>query len=225
MAGQLAERDANRLRAPSWRDPRLLVGLLLVLGSIVAGARLIESFDHRVPVYAASVALAPGQAVRDDQLARVEVELGGQAERYLSAAAALPAGWVALREVKAGELIPRSALGRADQVGKPVMLPVDQDAARLIGPGDLVDVWVNTRKPGVASSGPEAYGTPVRMLTQAAVSRVPDPGAGRMVATRGTVGVQVMVPAEQVERLIAAVDQEARFTLVPTVGTPKAPAS
>lgn len=218
MSGQLAERDANRLRAPSWRDPRLVVGLLLVLGSVVAGARLVASFDHREKVYAAGVALAPGQVVRADQLTKVEVALGGQAERYLSAGDAPPAGAVALREVKPGELVPRSAVGRADQSGKPVMVPVDQDAARMLSAGDMVDVWVNARRPGAASSGPDAYGTPVRMLSQAAVSRVPDPASGRLGAARGTVGVLVLVPAEQVERVIAAVDQEARFTLVPSLG-------
>ena len=217
VAGQLAERDANRLRAPSWRDPRLLVGILLVLGSVVAGARLVASFDHRVPVYAAAVALAPGQAVRPDQLARVDVALGGQAERYLSAETTFSTGTVALRQVEAGELVPASALGRAHQVGKPVMVPIDQDAAGLLSVGDLVDVWVNARLPGAASTGAQAYGTPVRMLSQAAVGQVPDPVNGRLGGARGTVGVQIMVPAEQVERVIGAVDQQARFTLVPSL--------
>lgn len=231
MSGQLAERDANRLRAPSWRDPRLVVGLLLVLGSVVAGARLVASFDHREPVYAAAVALAPGQIVRADQLSRVEVALGGQVERYLSAGTALPDGSVALREVRPGELIPRSAVGRSDGSVQPVMVPVVPDAARMVSGGDLVDVWVNTRRPGAASGGPDAYGTPVKMLSQAAVSRVPDPANGRLGAVGGTVGVLVMVPAEQVERVIAAVDQNARFTLVPSVGAgagsaaPSAPTS
>ncbi len=217
MAGQLAERDANRLRAPSWADPRLLVGVLLVLGSVVAGARLIASFDQRMPVYAAAVALAPGQPVRGEQLARVEVALGGHGEQYFGSDSVLPLGAVALREVKVGELVPRTAVGSAERVGKPVMLPVDQDAARLLSAGDLVDVWVNARKGGSASAGAQAYGTPVRVLTQAALSRVPDPTAGRLGAVRNLIGVHVLVPAEHVEGLIAAVDQEARFTLVPAV--------
>ncbi len=217
-AGQLAERDANRLRAPSWRDPRLIVGLLLVLGSVVAGARVVASFDHREAVLATTVALAPGHPVREDQLDRVDVSLGGRNEYYLAGTTTVPPGAVALREIKPGELVPRSAIGSADQVGKPVMVPIDQQAAAVLASGDRVDVWVNARLPGTATSGPGAYGTPVRMLSQAAVSRVPDSTASRLGAVRGIVGVQIMVPPEQVEKLIAAVDQDARFTLVPSVG-------
>ncbi|MBK7722828.1 MAG: hypothetical protein IPI32_11575 [Austwickia sp.] len=214
MAAQLAERDAHRLRAPSWRDPRLIIGILLVLGSVVAGARLVNSFDDRAPVYAAAVAIRAGQVIQEHHLSRVGVVLGDRAEHYLDAGAGLPAGTVAVREVRAGELLPRSAIGRATHPGKPVMVPVDQDAARLITVGEAVDVWVNTRRPGAA--GGQAYGRPVKMLSQVAVSRVPE-AAGRGGVGAGTVGVHIVVPDDQVERVIEAVDQQARFTLVPVV--------
>ena len=82
---------------------------------------------------------------------------------------------------------------------------------------DLDACDANARLPGAASTGAQAYGTPVRMLSQAAVGQVPDPVNGRLGGARGTVGVQIMVPAEQVERVIGAVDQQARFTLVPSL--------
>ena len=44
---------ASRVRAPSWRDSRLLVGLLLVLLSTVLGSVVVARADDRVPVYAA----------------------------------------------------------------------------------------------------------------------------------------------------------------------------
>ena len=45
---------ALRLRNPSWRDPRLWVGVALVLVSVVAGARLLASADDTVGVWSAS---------------------------------------------------------------------------------------------------------------------------------------------------------------------------
>ena len=43
---------ATRLRRPSWRDSRLLVGVLLVLVSTVLGSVVVARADDRVPVYA-----------------------------------------------------------------------------------------------------------------------------------------------------------------------------
>lgn len=213
------DRQAARLTTPTWRDSRLLIGVVLVLASVVAGARLITSFDQRKPVYAAAVALVPGEPVHAEDLTRVEVTLGSAAERYLAADRTFALDAVALRDVRPGELVLSSAIGGRDQAGlKPVMLPVDHDSARVLVVGSRVDVWVNARR-GVAGSA--GYGVPVRILSDAAVSRVPEVSANRLANGR-TVGVQVMVPTDQVERLIAAVDQEARITLVPVVGSPQA---
>ena len=50
--------DDPRRRAPGprpgWRDPRLWVGVVLVTGSVVAGARLLAAADDMAPVWAAS---------------------------------------------------------------------------------------------------------------------------------------------------------------------------
>ena len=45
---------ARRFQTPSWRDTRLLVGVLLVLVSVVAGAVVVDRADRTVPVYAAA---------------------------------------------------------------------------------------------------------------------------------------------------------------------------
>ena len=76
---------ASRLRAPSWRDARLLVGVLLVLVSTVAGAVVVARADDRVPVYAAKEQVAPGQRLTEADLVRVDVLLGDGAAAYLPA--------------------------------------------------------------------------------------------------------------------------------------------
>lgn len=95
------------------------------------------------------------------------------------------------------------------------MVPVAGDSARVLATGSIVDVWVNDK---VAGTGSVAYGTPHRLVRNAPVGRVPGVDEGRFSGV-GTVGVQVQVPNGEVERLIAAMDQGAKITLVPTAGS------
>ena len=39
---------ATRSRRPGWRNPRLLIGLALVAGSVLVGARLVAAADDTV---------------------------------------------------------------------------------------------------------------------------------------------------------------------------------
>ena len=87
---QLPEPSAKRLQRPSWRDARLLVGVVLVLLGAAVGARIIASADDTVPMYAASTVIRPGDRLTSDNLRRVDVQLGDQASRYLSARAVVP---------------------------------------------------------------------------------------------------------------------------------------
>ena len=50
--------QANRLRRPTWKDSRLLVGLLLVLLSTALGGFVVSRAEDTVPVYAAKADLA-----------------------------------------------------------------------------------------------------------------------------------------------------------------------
>jgi len=192
------------------------VGVLLVLLATALGARVIASADDTVPMYAASSTLVPGEPVEPDQLRRVDVQLGSDLGAYVRADRSLAPDTYALREVRAGELLPLSALGPRSMVGvKPVTVPVDSGAAAALVPGSVVDVWVNQRDP--ASAAPR-YLKPQLTLQAAAVARVPDPKSALAGAT-GSASVQVMVPSERVQQLIGAVDQGAKVTLVPVPGS------
>src|SRR4249919_977186 len=132
--------EAARLRRPSWRDTRLLVGLLIVLGSVALGARVVATADDTAPVYAARVTLPAGTALSPAVLDVIKVRLGPAAGRYLSGIRPPPAGTVLLRTVTAGELVPASAMGRAEALRRrPVGIPVDGALPAGIAPGGLVD--------------------------------------------------------------------------------------
>ena len=81
---------AARLRRPSWRDSRLLVGVLIVLVSVVVGTRVMALADDTVPVFAATATLPSGHALGAADVRVVRVHLGAGAAPYLSARQAWP---------------------------------------------------------------------------------------------------------------------------------------
>jgi len=215
---ELAKPTATRLRKPSWRDTRLIVGVVIVILSMTVGAKAIAAADDTLPMYAAVSALVPGQPVTQRDVRRVEVQLGADRVRYVAADHDIAPDTVALREVRPGELVPSSALGPRSAIDlKPVSVPVDSGDATALAAGSVVDVWVNARD---RSSAVPSYGKPVKTLEAAPVARTPDTTGGGMGAAAGTTAVQIMVPEAGVEALIAAIDQGAKITLVPVPGSP-----
>lgn len=206
-------RPARRLQRPGWRDLRLVVGVLLVLVSVAGGLRLVSALDDTTPVYAAARDLLPGQAVTEDDLVAVPVRMGEPLAGYVDASVPVAPGTYLLRQVGAGELVPAAALGSArEALDKTVGVPVDATAAAGLRAGTVVDVWVS-RRDGEAVG--EGYLDPELLLAGAVVESVPADGPG-LGSGLGRTSVQVVVPADEVGGVIAAVDQDARVTLVPS---------
>jgi hypothetical protein len=215
---ELPKPTAARLRTPSWRDTRLVVGVVLVLLSMAIGAKVVATAGDTVPMYAAAASLVPGQQVTQGDVKRVDVHLGADGSSYVAADHDISPDTFALREVRPGELVPRSALGGKTAVNlKPVSVPADSGGAAQLDAGSVVDVWVNAKD---SSSATEKYGKPVKILKVAPVVRRPDPGGVGLGVVSGTTAVQIMVPETSVQALIAAIDQGAKITLVPVPGSP-----
>lgn len=206
---------AARIQRPSWRDSRLLVGVLLVLASVALGSYLVARADDRVPMYAAAASLTPGQSLTESAVVRVDVRLDDTVAGYLSAREPLPADRVLLREMRAGELVPLSALGTAEEAAlSQLTIAVDPTSAAPLTTGTVVDVFVNPR---VVGGTAEEYSGPELLLERVTVAAVDTDGRGLGSSGRGT-AVRVMVPSAKVPDLIAAVDLEAKVTVVPVPG-------
>lgn len=212
--GRGQPRAARRLERPGWRDLRLVVGVLLVVLSVAGGARLVAGLDDATPVYAASRDLLPGQPVEGSDLVALDVpqRLGESLHHYVDASAPLEPGTYAVRAVAEGELVPAAALGTERQaLDKTVTVPVDSSVLPRLAPGAVVDLWVSRRDPEAVG---EAYLDPERLLAGAVIDTVPEQSGGLAPAV-GRSSVAVVVPADRVGEVIAAVDQAARVTLVP----------
>lgn len=205
-------RQARRLQRPGWRDLRLVVGVLLVLLSVAGGIRLVSALDDTTAVYAAARDLLPGQPVSGEDVTTVQVRMGEGLAGYVDGSVPLEEGTHLLRPVRSGELVPVTALGTArEALDKTVSVPVESSALSGLTRGAVVDVWVS-RRDGAAVG--EAYLDPELLLAGAMVDQVPADG-NRLGMGLGRSAVQVVVPADRVGQVIAAVDQGARITLVP----------
>ncbi len=207
---------ASRLTPPSWRDSRLLVGVVLVLLATLLGAKLVAGADDRTSMYAAAVPLKPGDRLDADAVRRVDVSLDEGMVAYLSAATPLPPEGFVLREIRVGELIPQAAIGTAQDVHlQPVTIRVEADSAAGLVAGSIVDVWVSPRDEETTQ---ERYEPAVRLLGSVTVSWVPEV-RGAFGATSATRAVQVLVPVDDVATVITAQGERSRFTLVPVPGS------
>ncbi len=216
----LPEPSAARLRPPSWRDARLIVGLVLVLASVALGARVVAAADDTVPVWAAGGTLPAGRTLADGDLRAVRVRLGAGAAPYLAVGDPLPPGAVLLRAVGAGELVPASAVGPPQAwTRRPVAIPLTGPVPDGLRVGARVDVWSSAREPGgPGSGGPQAaYRPPVRLAEGAEVFSVTVPGSGLAAATGSS--VQVLLPEQELRTALDALANGARIAVVPAPGS------
>lgn len=137
---------ATRSGSTGWRDPRLWIGVVLVTGSVVAGARLLSGADDMTAVWSASSDLVSGQTLTADDLTatRVRFDEGVDEQRYLPVDDELPSALTLDRPLAAGELVPASALGEEpedDTVSVSIAVAAEHVPTDLVR-GSHVDVWV-----------------------------------------------------------------------------------
>lgn len=136
---------ASRATRAGWRDPRLVVGVVIVAGSVLLGARVFAGADDTVAVWSARTDLPAGTRLSVDDLTTVQVRIAGSGvDRYLRAHEVPAPGGTLVRDVEAGELLPRAAVAATDAPDR-VEVPLSvapEDVPDSVRPGAVVDVWV-----------------------------------------------------------------------------------
>ncbi len=209
---------AARLRRPTWRDPRLLVGVVVVALSVALGSWAVSAAGRTEAVYAAAGVLTPGDVLTADDLRTVEVRLGGGTDGYLPVGEGLPDAAVVLRTVHPGELVPAGALGAgADLAVRAVAVPVASGLSDRIVAGAVVDLWHVPPRPGAGGTQPEQPADePVPLVQGVTVAQV-DEESGTFVAG-GPVTVHVLVAEDDLPAVLAAVAGEGSIAVVPVGG-------
>jgi len=172
---------AQRNRRARWKDGRLVLGVLLVAITALAGAKLLSSADDTTTIWAAKRDLPTGTKLTGDDLTTVRVRFtsGDDANKYVVVAADLK-GLVVARAVDAGEFVPRDAAVSESEKDR-TELPLSIATGRLpsdVAVGDIVDLWV---VPKAESQPARQWWSNLRVLQIDAVKGVAGSSARRQV--------------------------------------------
>jgi hypothetical protein len=137
-----------RAARPGWRDPRLWIGVAIVAASVLVGAKFLGDADNSVAVWSVSDDMGAGDTVGDaDVVARnVRFVQASDADRYVAADEPLPDDATLTRDIGAGELLPRSAIGTSAETSLKTLTFEFEGAGVPAGlaQGDRVDVYVTS---------------------------------------------------------------------------------
>ena len=238
-APDAAPRPARRSRrvAP---DLRLVLGVLLVAGSVAGVVGIVAGADRRVTVYAAASSLTPGERIDRGDLVERAVALDGADGLYLLRGQIPSEGLVVTQPVAKGQLLPTSAVGStASARSTSIVLRLATRVSGAVVPGATVDLWA-APKPGTlvgagASATAGAGGTdeadadlapavqvPTVLVAGATVSKVLDASGSFAVDSAGS-QVEVLVPRSKVARVLQAIADGDALALLPA-GIPLASA-
>lgn len=196
-----------RLKRPSWKDPRLLVGVLLVLASVIGVISLVGSADKTTEVYAARDSIAVGERLSQDNVVRAKVRLGETEEHYLTVESGLPEGLVAVQRIGKSQLVPRDSLGKVDALDrKPVTVTIEEGLPDQAVAGTRVDVWV------ALPDARNGFSEPKLLLPGAEIAQV-TPGSTALGSSRSTV-LMVLVADDQMPALLGAQANQAKISVV-----------
>jgi len=196
-----------RLKRPSWKDPRLLVGILLVLASVAGVVFLVGSADQTTEVYAARDGIAVGEALTEENVVRAKVRLGDSEQHYITAESGLPQGVVAVQRIGKDQLVPRASLGEVDDLDrKPVAITVDETLPAQVIAGARVDVWV------AQPDAKNGFSEPKLLLPGAEIAEV-TAGSTTLGSAKSTV-LMVLVEDSRMPAILGAQANDARISVV-----------
>ena len=196
-----------RLKRPSWKDPRLLVGVLLVLASVVGVISLVGSADRTTEVYAARDSIAVGEKLTADNVIRAKVRLGETEENYVTVESGLPEGLVAVQRIGKNQLVPKESLGKVDALDrKPVAVTIEETLPAQAVAGTRVDVWV------ALPDARNGFSEPKMLLSGAEIAQV-STGSTALGSSRSTV-LMVLVADSQMPALLGAQANQAKISVV-----------
>lgn len=188
-------------------DPRLLIGVGLVVASVAGVWAIVSAADETVQVYAATGALSPGDRVDTGNLEQRSVRLDTVAELYFALDSIPSDGLVMTRAVAAGELLPVSATGSVDGLRlAPLVLTMSGQLAESVAAGSVVDVWSSRETQG------GQFGPPTTLVAGATVVRLV--ASESIVGAGETVAVEVLVPRSTVAGVLEAIANNDAISVV-----------
>ncbi|HET8581665.1 MAG TPA: SAF domain-containing protein [Jatrophihabitans sp.] len=183
---------ARRITTPKWLDLRLVLGVVLVLASVLIGAKIVSSARHTYPTVAATHDLAAGTVLAASDLKLAHVQLPDRGKGVYLSRLTDAVGKQLNRPVSAGELVPLRAVG-AVPVRTTVTVPLATGAAPDLRKGQRIEVWLST--PACGS---------VVLLPDVSVQAVHADSGGSFDSGTGGQDVVISVEPALADRVVAA---------------------
>ncbi len=199
----------KRGKSTFWLDPRFVIGLALVAASVGGVYAVVAASDTSVAAYVARDALSQGDVITADDLIESHVRLDGADDLYLLAGEVPNEGFVVIKSVRAGELVPASAVGsEAGQRFSAVVLTLTSQLSASVRAGSYVDLWSAKEQETRGN-----YGPPTVLVSSASVVRLVT--SEGLVIDKGVASVEVLVPKSRIARVLEAVANGDALSLVP----------
>lgn len=197
-----------RRRAP-WADARFAIGVLLVAASVVAVWLVMSSAGRTEPAVVAARTLVPGDVVEADDVILVEASLGAADAHYLEDASTA-IGDVAVRVVRAGEIVPADAIASSvDTAVTTIVVPSTTPVPTSVERGSAVELW------SAAADPDGGHGMPSILVADAVVARVVEEGG---VLGGGGARLELVIPRSDVAAALEALAGGAALSVVPATG-------
>ncbi|GEK80070.1 hypothetical protein [Agrococcus baldri] len=189
----------------TWMDPRLVIGVVLVLASLAGVWFVVQQSARTETAWAATRTLLPGDTVAAGDVQQVDVRLPQSQDRYLDASAD-PVGMIVASTVGEGEVLPLRALGDATSEDRAaVVVDIQGALPRSVRAGSLVDIWT-------APPTEEGYEAPAVLIDDAiVVGVVEDEGILASAAQQ----LELLVPTDETSLLLEAMSNEHVLSVVP----------
>ena len=204
------------MHKPGFKDPKLIVGLILILISIAGVIGIIRINNQTYTYYTAKNDISIGQKITPDMLIEKQVNLGDSKDRYLSREQLESGKYIAVRQIPAGELISSaSAHENIQERRRLVTVTLDRGIASTLKAGERVDIWVissgKEKQKVPEGEGNESEQKP--LVQNAEISTIAvDEG---VLGANGHANVQLWIESEKLPDILHAMSSETKITLVP----------
>jgi hypothetical protein len=190
----------RRVKTPNWFDLRLVAGVLLVIGSMVAGAVTIAAADSSTRVWAVTRDLAPGSVLTSEDVKPIKVRLPSTDLYFaIDSKASEIVGMMVATQLFAGQPLTRPAVVNTAPATT-LTVPLSSDQAPSVARGQRIELWLSSKSchanvilpsvvvQDVQTGGGGAFGT---STAENVVIRVPASDAARVVTALGLDGTVI----------------------------------
>lgn len=199
-----------RFKKPGATDPRLLIGVFIVVLSLLGVLGIIRATNQTEPFYALTADVGIGETITTQNLTVVDARLAGSSEQYISADQPIAPGTVAKRPLVSGELLAAAAVTTDLKEGRRlVTLLKDQYAVADFQAGDRVDIWVASKV-----EGSNTYNEPRAIAEGAEIHSVTPQES--IIGGTGQSAVELWVESDLLSPVLAASSDGSVINIVPS---------